>query len=217
MEPALATRRGFLLGCGLAVGAGVGSLIRSPRGQAGGAALLRPPGAAPEAEFLAACIRCGQCVESCPYHTLQMASSSNRVAVGTPYLNSRKIPCHLCQGYESLRCIESCPTTALRPVADWAAIRLGTAVVDQGRCLAFNRVSCRSCWHICPFPNQAIVFDQMLRPVVDEEACIGCGLCDHACPTEPSSISIRPASQSAPQPAARELEKPNEEHDEADS
>ena len=28
---------------------------------------LRPPGALPEKDFLAACTRCGQCVQACPY------------------------------------------------------------------------------------------------------------------------------------------------------
>ena len=35
---------------------------------------LRPPGALPEAEFLAACIRCGLCVRDCPYDTLSLAT-----------------------------------------------------------------------------------------------------------------------------------------------
>jgi Na+-translocating ferredoxin:NAD+ oxidoreductase RNF subunit RnfB len=69
---------------------------------------------------------------------------------------------------------------------------MGTAVIDRSICLAYNRVMCRSCWHACPFPGEAIVFDAMLRPVVNEEACIGCGLCTHACPTEVTSIPIRP-------------------------
>ena len=194
MSMALATRRGFLAGFGVAAGAGLGGVFRAAGGTKPGAALLRPPGARPEAEFLAACIRCGQCVEACPFDSLQLATPGQGVVSGSPYVKAREVPCYLCQGYAGLLCVDACPTDALRPVADLAEIRMGTAVIDRNICLAFNRVICRACWHICPFPNQAIVFDELLRPVVKEDACVGCGLCDHACPTEPSSIPIRPAS-----------------------
>ena len=70
---------------------------------------------------------------------------------------------------------------------------MGTAVIDEARCLAYNGAVCRTCWHICPLPGEAIVFDQRLRPMVIESVCIGCGLCDYVCPTTPSSIPIRPA------------------------
>jgi MauM/NapG family ferredoxin protein len=191
------SRRAILAGLGLAVGAGLGGLIR--RDSAGGSdaeALLRPPGALDEAEFLASCIRCGQCVEACPpeYNTLQLVRDRAGISFGSPFVNSRNTPCHLCANYAGLLCIDACPTAALSPVADTASVRMGTAVIDHSRCLAYNRVICRACWHACPFPDDAIRFDSMLRPVVVEEACVGCGLCDHACPTEVSSIPIRPAS-----------------------
>ena len=83
-------------------------------------------------------------------------------------------------------------TGALTPVDELRSIRMGTAVIDRESCLAYNAVICRACWHACPFPDEAIRFDERLRPVVVDESCIGCGLCDHACPTEISSIPIRP-------------------------
>ena len=194
MAKTFATRRGFLMGLG--VGVGLGGLLRW-RGDVlyGGQALVRPPGALPESEFLAACLRCGQCVEACPFDTLHMAEAGDGIRVGTPYVKTREIPCCLCQGYDTLLCVAACPTKALSPVADLADIHMGTAIINEDLCFAYNRVVCRACWHICPFPDKAIVFDDLLRPVVKPEACIGCGLCDHACPTEPSSIPIRPASQ----------------------
>ena len=71
----------------------------------------------------------------------------------------------------------------------------GLAVIDHESCLAWEGLVCKGCWHACPFPDEAIVFDVYYRPIVVEEACIGCGLCDQACAVEPSAISIRPASQ----------------------
>ena len=35
--------------------------------------ILRPPGALSEKDFLATCIKCGMCVEACPFDTLKLA------------------------------------------------------------------------------------------------------------------------------------------------
>ena len=200
------SRRQFVAGIGVVAGGGAGFVFRQASAGGLGACLLRPPGARPEPDFLAACVRCGQCVEACPFDTLRLAVGARAgIANGTPYLDSREVPCYLCQGYDDLKCITACPTGALGPVADITDIRMGVAVIDEQLCLAYNGTICRTCWHICPFPNQAIVFDQLLRPVVNSEVCIGCGLCDYACPTERSSIPIRPTGAvvaSAVQPEA---------------
>jgi len=33
--------------------------------------------------------------------------------------------------------------------------------------------------------------DSELRPVVDEERCVGCGICENVCPVEPAAIIVR--------------------------
>ena len=39
----------------------------------------------------------------------------------------------------------------------------------------------------------ALVFDGAHGELrVDEELCVGCGLCEHFCPTEPTSIRVQP-------------------------
>jgi ferredoxin-type protein NapG len=187
------SRRTFIVS---ALGAGAGALLGAFFRNAGGVdqnpALLRPPGALPEPEFLGACIRCGQCVERCPYDTLLMAGSRAGTAMGTPYVDPERIPCYLCQGRDTLECIAACPTGALVAVDGLRRIRMGTAVILEDLCLAYNKVMCRACWHACPFPNEALKYDEMLRPVVDDSVCIGCGLCTLACPTQETSIPIRP-------------------------
>jgi len=155
--------------------------------------LLRPPGARAGAGFLAACIRCGQCVEACPYDTLHLADLSAGLGAGAPYLVARDVPCFLCADYDELLCIAACPTTALQQV-ETEDIAMGVAVLDQQTCLAYNDVVCRACWHACPFPGSAIEFDAKLRPVVRADACIGCGLCEHACLADPAAIAVRPAA-----------------------
>lgn len=50
------------------------------------AEIIRPPGALPEKQFDATCIRCGLCVEDCPYDILKLASWNDEAPTGTPFL-----------------------------------------------------------------------------------------------------------------------------------
>lgn len=166
-------------------------------------ALLRPPGAGPAANFLTACIRCGQCIEACPFDSLISAGPLAGLSSGTPYVNARAMPCKLCEGEDLLLCIDVCPTDALTlPHAEGEEpggvvdqiynIRMGVARIDTDLCMAWQDQVCRACWHACPFPDDAIELDRMGRAFINEDSCIGCGLCDWACLTEPSSILMIP-------------------------
>ena len=57
---------------------------------------LRPPGALEEEDFVKACLRCGTCVESCPYDTLILATLDDHTAIGTPFFVPRSVPCYMC-------------------------------------------------------------------------------------------------------------------------
>lgn len=184
-------RRLFLLAAGAGAGALLGVAGRSARGSPQ-ATRLRPPGAGEEADFLAACIRCGQCVSACPIDVLHLEGPEGVTSAGTPWFDSRTGPCNLCGGEETMRCIEACPTTALTPVADVHDVTIGRAFLDEERCLARNDVVCRTCWHVCPLPNEAVRLGDDLKPKIKACHCVGCGLCDQACPTEPSSIEVVP-------------------------
>ena len=183
-------RRSFISCClGLVGGALAGFVLKRHEIKA---QYIRPPGALKEKDFLAACIRCGQCVKACPNHTLLFSGSPAGWGLGTPYVIPERTPCNLCRGLDTLKCIEACPSRALLPVNDHRKIRMGIAKIDQELCLAYNRVVCRSCQHACPFPDEAITFDNMLRPVIIDESCIGCGLCTYACPTDPRAVLVFP-------------------------
>ncbi len=137
---------------------------------------LRPPGAVAEDEFLAGCIRCGRCVEACPYHAIHPLDLSWGLWSGTPVVNVLDIPCYLC-----MRCVEVCPTHVLKPISA-EETRMGVARVDHDTCVTWRGdLICRTCYSVCPYPEKAIYLDE-LRPVVRADFCTGCGLCTHACP-----------------------------------
>ncbi len=184
------SRRVFLKAGGVVAGSiGGGLLLRGTKQQT--PEYLRPPGAGDEDEFLARCIRCAQCVEVCPTQVLRPAGADSAIAIGTPYLVARDKPCNLCQGEEELKCIAACPTDALQELSHRRDVRMGVAAIDTEICLPFVGVSCKACWHACPFPREAITFDTRGRPIVVEDACVGCGLCEYACLTERPAIRVK--------------------------
>jgi ferredoxin-type protein NapG len=72
---------------------------------------LRPPGALDEKDFLASCIKCGQCVQVCPVQAIKLADLVDGFGVGVPYIDAREQPCDF--SCDAVQCILACPTGAL--------------------------------------------------------------------------------------------------------
>jgi MauM/NapG family ferredoxin protein len=173
-----------------------------------GPKLLRPPGALEEFAFLTACTRCDKCLPACPQDALLKAPGTARMALGTPYLAPRSMPCFLCT---ELPCIPACPEGALvwpkrtlrgAEVEGPRAVRMGTAVVTEDRCVTWSQEEspaqvCRTCVDRCPYPDEAIRMVEAAEggpahPKVDVETCTGCGLCEFGCPAPRSAITVEP-------------------------
>ncbi len=137
---------------------------------------LRPPGGVSEDLFPAKCIRCGRCVEVCPYRSIIQLDIRSGIHAGTPLIEAENVPCYLC-----MKCVDVCPTGSLAPVSQ-EQTRMGLAVVDKYSCAAWEGTTlCRTCYDKCPFPDKAIHLDQ-LRPIIETDHCTGCGLCTNGCP-----------------------------------
>jgi ferredoxin-type protein NapG len=149
---------------------------------------LRPPGMMHEQLLIATCTRCGKCVEACPADAIFPLGAEWGDLRGTPAIEPRRQPCVLCTG---LQCTHVCPSGALLPVYVNHDVVMGTAVLDAARCVTWHGQRCDACITHCPMPG-ALSADADGRVRVDEQKCVGCGLCERACPTEPTSIHVVP-------------------------
>ena len=159
-------------------------------------ALLRPPGALPEIEFLSRCVRCGLCMRACPTNGLQPAWSSGWVEdIFSPVLTPKSGNCrHDCNA-----CGLVCPTHAIAPLPlaqkQWA--KIGTADVVESRCLALSyNQPCIVCYEACPYGAIDLVRVPNVKvpvPMVNAERCYGCGCCEQNCPTRRPAIVVKAA------------------------
>jgi len=199
--------------------------LGSPRGRPD-PACIRPPGALDEEEFLARCVRCGQCMKICPLNALHPAfDEAGFEGLWTPVLVPR---IGYCQPTCTL-CTQVCPTAAIRRVSEDEKIgqngaemvRLGTAFFDRGRCLPWAMgTPCQVCEEFCPTSPKAIWTEEvevqvegkpvrLKQPHVDPSRCNGCGACEFVCPVnDRAAIRVSSVGESRSQANALLLGKP---------
>jgi MauM/NapG family ferredoxin protein len=201
MRPVDTSRREFLVQGGLAaVGAavslGLGARARKPE-----TTLLRPPGVLDEAQFVERCLRCLQCVESCPNQIIHITGPGNGAAsLFTPHVEFTDYGCdYYCQVCQTV-----CPNFAipLQSLQEKQKTPMGVARIDEKTCVVFkDDLNCLVCEEVCPVPGKAITIRDeavlkdgvpvLLRyPVMKEQDCIGCGICQVGCPADPVAIVV---------------------------
>lgn len=151
---------------------------------------LTPPGSLSVRNFMTHCTACQLCVSVCTNHVLRPSSSLSRMM--QPEMSYERGYCRP----ECTKCAEVCPAGAIRPVttADKSAIQIGHAVYVYENCVVnTDGVECGNCARHCPTGAIQMVAsiagdpESPKLPVVNAERCIGCGACEHLCPSRPFS------------------------------
>ncbi|MDQ7784247.1 MAG: 4Fe-4S dicluster domain-containing protein [Desulfomonilaceae bacterium] len=152
--------------------------------------LIRPPGALPEPDFLATCVRCGECMKACATNTLQpIWFTAGIEGLFTPVMRPRLAACTS----NCNVCGKVCPTGAIRNLSltEKMHAKVGTAWIVRRNCLVWEQdKKCLVCDEVCPY--NAVSFRPVPErrnavPFVVANRCTGCGWCETKCPVEGAS------------------------------
>ncbi len=149
-----------------------------------------PPGARSLKHMTQHCTGCQLCVSKCPNDVLRPSMDITNLM--QPVMSFEKGYCRP----ECTRCSEVCPAGAIKLIdkEEKSGIQIGHAVVYPDFCLsALGENECGNCARHCPVGAIKMVpsdpEDDLSPsvPAVIENACIGCGACEHLCPVRPLS------------------------------
>jgi len=199
------SRRGLVTSCVGGVIAAAGTHFGFADRAGNAKRLLRPPGSVPERQFLQLCIRCGECIQVCPGPILRPAGiEAGLDMLWTPVAVPTHSGCHQDCNF----CTQVCPTGAIRPLTleQKRKTHMGLAVVNKKTCLAHKgQRECRLCYDECTAAGYDAIRMEKIElplgdippgvlteaeleemkyiqvPVVDADACMGCGLCEFRC------------------------------------
>jgi ferredoxin-type protein NapF len=176
----LLNRRYFIsAGAGLTAGILIPGFLK-PRPES----VIRPPGSTDPGVFNILCIRCGNCIKSCPTGIITRNSgTASLMSFMTPVIS-------FTDGY----CLETCnncgivcPTGSIASfsISQKKNIIIGKAVIRLNGCLLLNNKECNRCKVSCSYNAIKYKYSEELMatiPVVTMEQCTGCGACYVMCP-----------------------------------
>ncbi|MBP3252927.1 MAG: 4Fe-4S binding protein [Bacteroidales bacterium] len=169
-----------------------------------------PPGAKSIKNLQNKCTGCQLCVSKCPNNVLR--PSDDLLHLMQPVMSFEKGACRP----ECTACSEVCPAGAIQKISreDKSSTQIGTAKWVKQNCVVIsNDHNCGNCARHCPvgaiimvpyvknnanpadkkeIPNSTSALDQqddkqLMIPTVNENRCIGCGMCEYVCPSRPFS------------------------------
>jgi ferredoxin len=145
-----------------------------------------PPGADNYRNFHQRCTGCQLCVSVCPNQVLRPGG------VVKPLMFYERGYCRP----ECVKCSQVCPTGAIHPIttAEKSSIQIGVAVWNKDLCIINrDKAACDLCARKCPtaaiemIPQNSEDHASPKIPMIDSYRCIGCGACEHLCPSRPHS------------------------------
>lgn len=148
---------------------------------------ITPPGSGNVGHFTAHCTACHLCVTACPSRVLYPAFLDYGAAgIFQPRMSYASGYC----AYDCTICGQVCPTGAILPLMkdEKRLTQIGKANFFKDDCIVVSKKQdCAACSEHCPTKAvHTVKYEgKLLLPEVNNEFCIGCGACEHACPTTP--------------------------------
>ena len=152
---------------------------------------VSPPGSVSIAHFTSLCTACHLCVSTCPSRVLVPSFLAYGFqGMMQPQQDFQTSHCN----FDCTVCAQVCPSGAILPLAKERKNRtqVGAAKFIKGNCVVFtDNTNCGACSEHCPtkavhmVPYLSQSEKKLVIPEVNATVCIGCGGCEHACPTIP--------------------------------
>lgn len=156
---------------------------------------VSPPGSVSHEHLNSTCNGCQLCISACPTKALKPSTKDYDMAgLMQPHLDFSSGYCD----YECNKCSEVCPTGAIEHISleEKQDVQIGHAVLVESLCKANEQGECRLCESECPtgairfkenYNMPMVEIDGVKRypryPVIEDILCIGCGKCEHVCPS----------------------------------
>jgi ferredoxin-type protein NapF len=147
---------------------------------------VTPPGSVGIKHFSSHCTACHLCVSACPTGVLRPSLLDYGIAgFLQPRMDFRTGSCT----YDCVLCSTMCPSGAILPLTPdrKKEIQAGTARFVKEDCIVeTKKKDCSACSEHCPTKAVYMVpYGALMLPELNNELCVGCGACEHACPTIP--------------------------------
>lgn len=156
-----------------------------------------PPGGGDLNTFAMKCTNCALCMSVCPMKVIRPIRFENGgMHRSLPGLDFQRSYC----SYDCNVCLSICPMNALKyhPLSEKQVISMGKAEIDTDLCIPYkHNLDCGACAEHCPTLaiNMKHLGGGVFGPVMEPEYCIGCGICQYACPLEKKkAINVRALS-----------------------
>ncbi|MCR8696552.1 MULTISPECIES: 4Fe-4S dicluster domain-containing protein [Campylobacter] len=161
---------------------------------------LRPPGSAKNFESL--CIKCGQCVQVCPYHSINLLGFDDGINLATAYIDPSKRGCYLCDFFP---CVLACPSGALdHNINSIKDVKMGVAIIkDMQKCYAtLDKSVSKSDVSTLLERKTYNQRENEAKKIIEDNISKTCHLCISSCPVQGAislvKISDKPAIKIEP-------------------
>jgi ferredoxin len=186
------------------------AVLPVPSGKSRSKLPISPPGSGGIESFTSRCTACHLCVSACPTQVLSPAFLEYGMGgILQPRMDYSVSTCN----YDCVLCGQVCPAGAILPLALEAKklVQIGKARFIKDDCIVITKkTECGACSEHCPTKAVHMVKSEgLFLPELNEDLCIGCGSCEHPCPSTPNRaiyVESNPVHGAAKKPEPKKAE-----------